>query len=347
MKKQGGKILNTIGFVAMLYFFVFSLTLIKVSSQSLGNGFLSLTKDGIGAINAFGFGWLATLITQSSGAAAATLIAFSLAGFIGPIVLIYMMIGTRIGTSVTALFVAFLIHAKRRDFRHGFEVGIANLVYAFPIAIAMFLLEFFTGFFSRAGNHFIVLGLPTIDFVDMITLPLINFISLVPPHLNIILGLFVLVGSLKYLPKFMINIWGEAYLKQKINKFLNKKWKSFWFGFGITALLMSTSITITFLIPLVVTRITNLRKVIPYMIGANLGGVSELMIGGLVLGSDALPAIFTYVSFSAIGLLWMFKPDWLFHATKFLSKRTLNVSRKRALTFIVIFILMAVILSFI
>ena len=328
--------------------FVLSLTLIKVSSASLGAGIFSLTKDGISAINAFGLGWLATLITQSSGAAAATLIAFNLAGIIGPIVLLYMIIGTRIGTSITALFIAFLIHAKRRDFRHGFEIGLANLVYAIPIAIAMFLLEFFTGFFHKVGDSLIVFGSPfKYNIIDTIVLPLINLLLFIPDHLKIILGVIILVGSLKYIPKFMINIWGEKYLKRKINTFLNKKYKSFLLGFGITALLISTSITITFLIPLVVTRITKLKNVIPYMIGANLGGVSEMILGGLILGGGALPAVFTYVSFSLIGLFWMFNTDLLFKITKFISKRTLHISRKRALMFIIAFVLIALILSFV
>ncbi|HUW43971.1 MAG TPA: hypothetical protein VMV95_03365 [Bacillota bacterium] len=342
------KILYVLGFILALYMFVFSLTLIKVSSASLGEGIFSLTGDNVSEINAFGLGWLATLITQSSGAAAAILIAFSLVGIIGPIILLYMIIGTRIGTSITALFTAFLVHAKRRDFRHGFEIGLANLVYAIPIAIVMFLLEFFTGFFHKIGTYFVVFDSPfKYNIVDMVVLPVINLFSFIPNHLNLVLGIFLLVGSLKYIPKFMINIWGEKHLKRKINEFLDKKWKSFLLGLGITALLMSTSITITFLIPLVITRITKLKNVIPYMIGANLGGVSEIILGGLVLGGRALPAIFTYVSFSLLGLLWMFNTDLMFKITKFISKRTLRISRKRALMFIVAFVLVALILSFI
>ena len=342
------KLLNLFGFIFALYVFVFSLTLIKTSALSIGESIFSVTKNEISEINAFGIGWLVTLITQSSGVATATLIAFYLAGVIGPLVLIYMVIGTRMGSSITILFTSFLVHAKRRDFRHGFEIGLANLVYAIPIAIVMFLLEFFTGFFNKTGNYFIVLGIPfNFNIIDFIVLPLINLISFVPENLSLILGLVFLIASLKYLPKFMINLWGEEYLKYKINKFLDKKWKSFFLGLGVTALLMSTSITITFLIPLIVTRITKLKKVIPYMIGANLGGVSESILGGFVLGSSALPAVFAYVSFSLIGLLWMFNTDLLFRITKFISKRTLHISRKRALMFIVGFILAALILSFI
>lgn len=347
-KLKKNKALNVLGFIFALYMFVLSLTLIKVSSAAFGEGIFHLSKNGMNELNAFGFGWLATLITQSSGAAAATLIAFHLAGIIGPVFLLYMIIGTRIGTSITALFASFLIHAKRRDFRHGFEIGLANLVYAIPIAILMLLLEFFTGFFSKAGNYFVVFDSPfRPDIIDMTIFPVINLISSLPDGLKIVLGVILLIGSLKYLPKFMINIWGEVNLRSKINRFLDKKWKSFLLGLGITALLMSTSITITFLIPLVVTRITKLKKVIPYMIGANLGGVSEIVLGGLVLGGNALPAVFTYVSFSIIGFFWMFNTDLMFRATKFLSKRTLHVSRQRALMFIIAFILAAVILSFI
>lgn len=344
-KLKRNRFANIIAFLAAIYMFIFSLSLIKVSSESLGSGIFFLAQNGINEINAFGFGWLASLITQSSGAAAATLIAFSLAGIIGPVILIYMIIGTRIGTSITALFVAFLVHAKRRDFRHGFEIGLANLVYALPIAIIMFLLEFFTGFFSKTGEYFFTFGFPVIDFIDVIVNPLINLLSSVPDYLNVLMGLFILIASLKYLPRFMINIWGEKYLKKKINGFLGNKWKSFWLGVGITALLMSTSITITFLIPLIVTRITNLKKVIPYMIGANMGGVSEIILGGLVLGPEALPAVFTYVAFSVVGLLWMFNTDLLWRATKFISKRTLHVSRKKAMAFMVAFVLIAVVLS--
>ncbi|GAH64283.1 unnamed protein product, partial [marine sediment metagenome] len=208
--------MNLFGFIVALYMFVLSLTLIKVSAASLGAGIFSLTRDGISGINAFGLGWLSTLITQSSGAAAATLIAFNLAGIIGPIVLLYMIIGTRIGTSITALFTAFLIHAKRRDFRHGFEIGLANLVYAIPIAIIMFLLEFFTGFFHKIGDSLVVFGpLFKHNIIDIIVLPLIDLLSFIPDHLNIIFGVLLLIGSLKYIPKFMINIWGEKYLKKK------------------------------------------------------------------------------------------------------------------------------------
>ncbi|MBS3073194.1 hypothetical protein J4465_00130 [Candidatus Pacearchaeota archaeon] len=342
------KVLDFLCFLLFLYLFIFSLVLIKFSFTEVGEYILQITRDNISEINALGFGWLLALIMQSSGAATSALLAMNFAGIIGPIVLIYMVIGTRIGTTLTALFVSLFISAKRRDFRHGFEIGLANLVYALPIAIFMFLLEYFFSFFSKMGNYFIVLGVPfKITFIENITMPLIKLITFIPEYLLAFLGIFLLIFSLKKMPVFMMRLWGEDYIRKKINKYFKKKHFSFFIGFLIAVFLTSTSITIALLIPLIISRIINLKKVIPYIIGTNLGGVVDAIIGGLVIGETSIPAIFTYVSFSLIGLFWLFNTDLMFKITKFISKRTLKISKKRAILFVLFFILLAVFLSII
>ncbi|MEM4325974.1 MAG: hypothetical protein QXU40_01600, partial [Candidatus Pacearchaeota archaeon] len=65
-----------------------------------------------------------------------------------------------------------------------------------------------------------------------------------------------------------------------------------------------------------------------------------------VIGEKAIPAILTYVLFSVIGVAWLFNPDLMFKITKFISKRTLHISKKRAIIFIILYILTAVVLSF-
>lgn len=342
------EVLNFLGFLLFLYLFLFSLVLIKYSFSKIGEYVSKITVSNISEINAFGLGWLLTLIMQSSGAATSALIALNYAGILGNMVLIYMVLGTRIGTAITALFVALLVSAKKRDFRHGFEIGLANLVYAFPIAIFMFFLEYFFSFFSKAGNYLVVSGVPfNINFIDKITLPLISLIKFIPEYFLALLGVFLLIISLKKMPVFMLRSLGEDYLRKKINKYFGKKSFSFFVGFIIALFLTSTSITITLLIPLIVSRIINLKKVIPYIIGTNLGGVVDAVIGGLVIGKTSFPAIFTYVSFSIIGLFWLFNTDSMFKITKFISKRTLHISKKRAIFFVLFFILLAIVLSFI
>jgi sodium-dependent phosphate cotransporter len=343
------KVWNFLGFLLFLYLFLFSVVLIKHSFSEIGEVVTQITQNNINQVNAVGMGWLLTLIMQSSGAATSTLAALNFAGIIGPTILIYMVLGTRIGTTITALLVAlFMFSKKRRDFRHGFEIGLANLVYAVPIAIVMFFLEYFFSFFSQAGNYFVSMGVPfKINFIDVITLPLINLLGFIPNYLLSIFGVLLLIFSLKKIPYFMLCLWKEEYLKQKINKYMKKKYFSFFIGFIIAVFLASTSITLILLIPLIVSRVVNLKKVIPYIIGTNLGGIVDAVIGGLVIGKTALPAIFTYVSFSIIGLFWLFNTNLLFNITKFISKKTLHISKKRAILFVLFFVLLAVVLSFV
>src|SRR3989344_7378684 len=264
--KKSGKALAFLGLIIFLYLFIFSLVLIKHSFSELAKEALRFTRDNTNPINSFGFGWLLTLVMQSSGAATSALVALNASGIIGASLLIFMVLGTRIGTTITALLVALFIHAKKRDFRHGFEIGLANLIYAFPVAIIMFVLEYFFRFFSYAGNFFISLGIPfRINFVDTITIPVINLISFLPKSLLVIAGAFLLAISLKSLPRFIFSLWGGDYLKKKINKYMKNRWRAFLVGFLVTALLLSTSITITLLIPIIVIRIINLKKAILYI----------------------------------------------------------------------------------
>jgi len=347
-KLEDKKILNFLGFFLSLYFFLFSLVLIKFSFSEIGNYILKITGNNISEINALGFGWLLALMVQSSGAATSTLAALNYAGIIGAGILIYMVLGTRIGTTITTLFVALLVSAKRRDFRHGFEIGLANLVYAFPIVVLMFFLEYFFSLFSKIGNSLVVSEFSfKITFIDKITFPLINLIKFIPEYYLALLGIIILIFSLKKMPVFMLRLWGEDNLRRKINACFKKKYLSFLIGFLIALLLTSTSITITLLVPLIISRLINLKKVIPYIIGTNLGGVIDVIIGGLIVGKTALPAIFTYVSFSIIGLFWLFNTDFMFNITKFISKKTLHISKKRAIIFVLFFILLALFLSFI
>ncbi|MBA7660864.1 hypothetical protein ES703_68870 [subsurface metagenome] len=122
---------------------------------------------------------------------------------------------------------------------------------------------------------------------------------------------------------------------------MGKKYSAFLIGFGLTACLLSTTITLTLLVPLIILRLINLKKVIPYIIGANLGGVVDVIIGSIVIGKNAFSALFVYVMFSIIGLVWLFNTDIIFNLTKYVSKKVIKVSKKRALLFLILFILIA------
>lgn len=327
--------------ILLLYLFILSLIFIKESASVIAQEIFQLQKQ-INSLNAFGIGWLITLILQSSGAATSFLMALNSAGLFESSLFTYMILGTRIGTSITLMIAAFIIFArKRRDFRHGFEIALANLIYAFPIAILMFLLEYNFSLFSKLGGYFTLIPYERFSLVDFITRPVSNLFSIFPEFFILIIGFLLLFISLAILPKILISLWDKKTIMKKLNKYMTKKYSAFLIGFGLTACLFSTTITLTLLVPLIILRLINLKKVIPYMIGANLGGVVDVIIGSIVIGKYAFSALFVYVMFSIIGLVWLFNTDIIFNLTKYVSKKVIKVSKKRALLFLILFILIA------
>ena len=327
--------------ILLLYLFILSLIFIKESTSVITQEIFQLQKQ-INPLNAFGIGWLITLILQSSGAATSFLMALNSAGLFESSLFIYMILGTRIGTSITLMIAAFIIFArKRRDFRHGFEIALANLIYAFPITVLMFLLEYNFSLFSKLGEYFTLIPYERFSVVDFITSPVLNLFSIFPKFVILIMGFLLLFVSLTTLPKILISLWDKKTIKKKLNKYMGKKYSAFLIGFGLTACLLSTTITLTLLVPLIILRLTNLKKVIPYIIGANLGGVIDVIIGSIVIGKNAFSALFVYVMFSIIGLVWLFNTDIIFNLTKYVSKKVIKVSKKRALLFLILFILIA------
>jgi len=341
---ERGKIKQIFFLILLLYLFILSLIFIKESAPVIAQEIFQLQKQ-INPLNAFGIGWLITLILQSSGAATSFLMALNSAGLFESSLFIYMILGTRIGTSITLMIAAFIIFArKRRDFRHGFEIALANLVYAFPIAVLMFLLEYNFSLFSKLGGYFTLIPYERFSLVEFITSPVLNLFSIFPEFFILIIGLLLLFISLTTLPKILISLWDKKTIMKKLNKYMGKKYSAFLIGFGLTACLLSTTITLTLLVPLIILRLINLKKVIPYMIGANLGGVLDVIIGSMVIGKNAFSALFVYVMFSIIGLVWLFNTDVIFNLTKYISKKVIKVSKKKALLFLIIFILIALFL---
>ncbi len=341
---ERGKIRQIFFLILLLYLFILSLIFIKESAPVIAQEIFQLQKQ-INPLNAFGIGWLITLILQSSGAATSFLMALNSAGLFESSLFIYMILGTRIGTSITLMIAAFIIFArKRRDFRHGFEIALANLIYAFPIAILMFFLEYNFSLFSKLGGYFTLIPYERFSLVEFITNPVSNLFSIFPEFFILVIGLLLLFISLITLPKILISLWDKKTIMKKLNKYMGKKYSAFLIGFGLTACLFSTTITLTLLVPLIILRLINLKKVIPYIIGANLGGVVDVIIGSIVIGKNAFSALFVYVMFSIIGLVWLFNTDIIFNLTKYISKKVIKVSKKRALLFLIIFILIALFL---
>jgi sodium-dependent phosphate cotransporter len=265
--------------VFFLYVFILCIEIIKKTSLFLAPNIKDFLLQGLSPIKAMGVGWFTTSIVQSSGAVASFVATFAGNNLINLPTAVYILIGASLGTTITALIISFITTSKaKKDFRHGFEIGLAYSIYSALLVLIVLFLEYFFNFFSRTSlflaeklqNKIVALNIP--NFTDLITTPIINplFDSL-PKFVLLIFAFVLLIFALRFLGKSVIEVFGgELRARKFINKHFNSKIKIYFLGVILTAIVFSSSITIGLLVPLAVARLISLKKAIPFILGADL-----------------------------------------------------------------------------
>ncbi|MBT4165432.1 Na/Pi cotransporter family protein [archaeon] len=342
-----------------LYLFILSIELIKKTSLALAPDIKLFLMQNLSPIKAVAVGWFTTSIVQSSGAVGSVMATFIGNNLITLPTTVYILIGASFGTSITALIISFITESKqKKDFRHGFEIGLCYAIYSALLVAIIFPLEFFFQFFSKTslflasqlGEKISFIKVPNI--IEIITSPVINPITKQNHNLTIIiLAFIILLIALRYLSKSIIEVFGgEDNARKFINKYFDSKYKAYIIGIILTAIVFSSSITIGLLVPLAVSRLISLKKAIPFILGADLGTFTDLILVSLIIGkTSSLAVALTVMLFGIIGgIIFLPHIDFLHKITKYTSKKLIKISRKKAFYILLGFIAipLAIILIF-
>jgi len=93
----------------------------------------------------------------------------------------------------------------------------------------------------------------------------------------LIIAFAILIFSLKYLGKSIIEVLGgERKARKFVNKHFKSKYKTYFIGAILTGAVFSSNITIGLLVPLTVSRLINLKKAIPFILGARFGTFTDV-----------------------------------------------------------------------
>ncbi|MBL7147363.1 MAG: Na/Pi cotransporter family protein [Nanoarchaeota archaeon] len=342
----------TIKLIFSFYIFIVAIELIKNSSLQLASNLNIILTTLIqnNPLKAVSLGWLVTSVAQSSGAVSFITATFSGNNIIPITTAIFIVMGTGIGSIVTALIISLLSKGKkRRDFRHGFEIASVAVIYNIILVIILFLLEYFFKIFTNLTIYLsqsikaMQLTIPIINIVNLITYPLIFVVNKIPLQLIIlIIGLIILAFSLKFFSSSILELFGgEDKARRFINKYFRNKYKAFFIGLLLTSVLFSSSITIGLMVPLAVSRLINLKKAIPYIIGAKIGTSTDTIIASLITGNSITISIaLIYLIFGVIGaIIFLPNVNILFKMGKYFSKKLIKVTRTKALIYFIVFLL--------
>jgi len=337
-------------FIGLLYLFIFAIELIKKVTSSFSLDIKSFLMQNLNPIKSVAVGWFTTSIVQSSDVVGTITAAFTGNGLISLSTAVYILIGASLGTTITAIVISLITSARhKRDFRHGFEIGLSYAIYSALLVIIVLFLEYFfkvfskTSFFlaSKLQKGISLLKIP--NLTEAITSPIINLFF---THLNkillLLIGFGILIFVLRFIGKSIIELLGGEEKAQKIiKKSFGSKYKAYFLGFITTAIVFSSSITVGLLVPLATARLISLRKAIPFILGADVGTFSSVFLASIMIGEiNALAASLNFLLFGIIGgIIFLPNTKVLYKMTKYVSKRLIKISRKKALILLVLFIL--------
>ena len=312
-KSDSIKILKSILHVGVvLILFLVSIDLLIGSLGQIGKN----TVESILEVTANPFvslfiGLLITALMQSSSTSTSMIVAMVASGSIDMHRAIPIIMGANIGTTLTSNIVSLNFITKKKMFSRAFSAATLHDHFNILITVVLFPLQYrfnLLGQISERITIFLTTGTPTSDRVlnagfDFSGLWFSDFIldKISNPPLGVILSVLLLFGSIKLLTNIIYkNFIGSARLRLERHVFKNK-WKSFAWGASLTAAIQSSSVTTSIVVPLVATGKIKLKRIYPFIVGANIGTTITALLASLFKSPEAISIAIAHFMFNFIG----------------------------------------------
>ncbi len=305
------KLFRSVILAASIYFFLVSIRLISSAFEFLGSDFAEqLLAPTANPVVGLCIGILVTSLVQSSSVTTSIIVSMVAAGTLGLGPAIPMIMGANIGTTVTNTIVSLGHLSRKQEFRralagatvHDF-FNVCSVLILLPIELLFHPIEtiaiFLTTAFEGMG------GLTFISPIKFIISPathLITDFAAENPVALIVIGVALLFLCLKFIVSSM-----RAIALEKIEAFLDvylfrSALTAFLFGLAFTAIVQSSSITTSLIIPLIGAGVLSIRKAFPYTLGANIGTTVTAFLAALALNAPvAITVALTHLVFNVFG----------------------------------------------
>ena len=300
----------------LVYLFLLSITLLgsafKFFGQDFANRLIATTSNPLVGLV---IGILATSIVQSSSTTTSIVVGLVGAGALSISNAIPIIMGANVGTSVTNLLVSLGQISHKAEFRRAFGAAVVHDLFNLITVLILFPIQCFTNFLGIISqflaNAFQSMGgLNVISPIKIITSPVIQVIEKLTGRsgiIELIISLVLLFIALRYLVKVLKSLFigrMEVFFDTVIFK---NAFTSLLFGLILTALIQSSSITTSLIVPLVGAGILSLEQIFPYTLGANIGTTVTAMLASMATGNiSAITVAFAHLCFNLIGVALIF-----------------------------------------
>ena len=297
----------------MLYLFLVSISLMGSGLKLLG---LEMTKKIIaGTSNAYVglfIGILVTSIVQSSSTTTSITVGLVGGGLMSLQQAIPIVMGANIGTSVTNTLVSLGHLRVKPELQRAFGAAVVHdcfnllsVLVLFPLQLTFDIVgkpaNFLAGVFEKSG------GLNFISPLKVIVKPLVDFLEVFlgcNGWIVLILALILLSFALRNIVKIM-----KSLVLRRLSVFFDKvifrsTFVGLLFGMIVTAIVQSSSVTTSLIVPLAGAGLVTLEQVFPYTLGANVGTtITALMASMVTQNQTAVAVAFAHLMFNVFGIV--------------------------------------------
>lgn len=264
-------------------------------------------------------GILATSIIQSSSTTTSMVVAFVASGVLSVRAAVPIIMGANIGTTVTNTLVALGHITRKEEFKRAFSgstihdfFNIFTVLILFPIEMATHFLEkagtFLAGVFCDTGClkftspiKFIVK--PAVRFIDGLVerlMPASGVLSYVIMLVVAVILLFLALYNIVNVMRSLVAQRADMVFGKVIRK---TALLSMFMGMLFTAIVQSSSITTSLLVPLVAAGVLELEHSFPIVLGANVGTTITAILASFTGNVAGITIAFVHLAFNVMGIL--------------------------------------------
>ena len=341
-------------FAVMLFLFLVAISLLGGSFKLLGKGvaeqlIASTSNPFVGLL----IGILSTAIVQSSSVTTSMVVALVSGGGLSVGNAVPIVMGANIGTTITCAAVSVGHITRNKEFERAYAGANVHDMFNLLSVIIILPIQLATGFLNRAAAVLasIFYGTAGGTFkspVKMAVKPVVNSIHHFLSHnltlsekatgvLGIIIAAALIFISLFFMVKFMRQMTATK-LEHYIHRIFSANvYLTLLIGMAITAIIQSSSITTSIIVPLLGTGLINLGQAFPLTVGANIGTTITALMASLAGNMAGLTIAFVHLLFNLCGTLIFFVPPFMrkipIHISSFLA-RTFVKRKKLVLIYI-------------
>lgn len=304
----------------LLYCFLVSIKLMSHSFKGFGSGFAeTLIQTTSNPFIGLFVGIFTTSLVQSSSVTTSMVVAFVMSGTITIHNAVPIVMGANIGTTVTSVVVSMGHITRKEEFRRALSgatvhdfFNLITVIILLPLELKFGMLRkaasFMAGFFQNIGGVKITSPLkiiikPAVAFIDNFVRSYLGVSDKLASGITLIIALVCLFVSLYYMVKIMKSLIVSS-SDVVVDKLLGGNFLlAISFGAIFTAIIQSSSVTTSLLVPLVAAGIITVEVAFPVTLGANVGTTVTAILAALAGNVSGITIAFVHLLFNLCGIL--------------------------------------------